>query len=478
MAQFWTASAVTTTSGSLFISVQTGDDVALISPNSFLQIGTNQFVEVKTVNTSASPQTIELFVPWNAATASGQSAIAAPTKAEIKAAADEIRLLRQTYEGLTDDISVTAVADSLVKRDPNARIKAADPLAAEDVITKNYLNSGANNIGIGTASPLTELDVRASNNSPTIRFGSGSNNGIAYWDNGAGHTVFGSEGSQDWDILFTQNSKERMRIDSSGRVSVGSTSSLNNGYLSVTVPSGAQAITAKVGSNGNSLFQGFSSSSSVVFQVRGDGLVTNNNGISATDKTTNRLMKVGDFGIGNYITLNVVDLNTVNTVHNTSYYCINCTNRPIAQNGYMQVLVNLTGQYAVQEYRPVTTNSVYHRTLSLGVWSAWSEMGTESNNSLIEFGSNANGSFTKFPDGTLICYNGLLSSSSGNTTWTYPFAFAGIVSVQATPNSSLAKLLSGFILGLTASSVSFSVWDSANLRVAVNTGIFAIGRWK
>jgi hypothetical protein len=143
MSQFWTASAVTTTSGSSFISVQTGDDVALISPNSFLQVGNAQFVEVKTVNTSATPQTIELFVAWNAATASGQSAICAPTKAEIKAAADEIRALRVTYEGIAANISQAATAGTIVQRDSNSRIKIAAPVANEDAVNLGFLGTAA-----------------------------------------------------------------------------------------------------------------------------------------------------------------------------------------------------------------------------------------------------------------------------------------------------------------------------------------------
>jgi hypothetical protein len=143
MSQFWTATGVTTTSGSVFVTIQTGDDVALISPNSFLQIGTNQFVEVKVVNTSASPQTIELFLPWNGGSASGQNAIAAPTKAEIKAAADEIRALRVTYEGIAGNISETAIPNTIVQRDANSRIKTGTPNAAEDAVNKGFLGTAA-----------------------------------------------------------------------------------------------------------------------------------------------------------------------------------------------------------------------------------------------------------------------------------------------------------------------------------------------
>ena len=178
MAQFWTATAVTTTSGSAFISVQTGDDVALISSNSFLQVGTNQFVEVKTVNTSASPQTIELFVPWNAATASGQSAIAAPTKAEIKAAADEIRALRVTYEGIAGNISETASPNTIVQRDANSRVKIATPAAAEDAVNLGYLGTAANK-DITTS----QVDTTAGRLLKVGDFGIGSQGGTVSGDN-------------------------------------------------------------------------------------------------------------------------------------------------------------------------------------------------------------------------------------------------------------------------------------------------------
>ena len=124
MSQLFTATDVTATNGNKFIQVNTGDDVSLISPNSWIQIGNGRIQEVKTVNTSATPQTIELFDNWNGASGSGQSAISAPTAAEIKAAAEEIRQLRVTYEGIAGDVNVSAAANSIAKRDSNGRLKA------------------------------------------------------------------------------------------------------------------------------------------------------------------------------------------------------------------------------------------------------------------------------------------------------------------------------------------------------------------
>jgi hypothetical protein len=63
---------------------------------------------------------------------------------------------------------------------------------------------------------------------------------------------------------------ERMRIDSSGRLQVGTTSAINDGVISA-LGSGRQAITAKVTNNANSLFQGFNSSGTAVIQAIGNG---------------------------------------------------------------------------------------------------------------------------------------------------------------------------------------------------------------
>jgi hypothetical protein len=177
MSQFWKATAVTTTSGNAFVQVVTGDDVSLISPNSFLQIGTNQFVEVKTVNTSASPQTIELYYNWNGATASGQGAISAPTKAEIKEAAAEIRTLRVTYEGLADSVAVSNAADSLVKRTAAGRIKATASSQADEVVVKSELDATVDSalagFGIGAAGP-TVNDANTTLSNGIFSGGSGS----------------------------------------------------------------------------------------------------------------------------------------------------------------------------------------------------------------------------------------------------------------------------------------------------------------
>ena len=114
-------------------------------------------------------------------------------------------------------------------------------------------------------------------------------------------------------------------------------------------------------------------------------------------------------------------------------------------------------------------------------------------NSIVESGSNENGNWVKFADGTQICwYNGTIALAATSTeygslftgaeTWTFPMAFATsnvVVSVG------LFRLLTGASWGSvgtppTPTSVSVRYFDIAS-RVAgssASVGFFAIGRWK
>lgn len=78
-----------------------------------------------------------------------------------------------------------------------------------------------NNVGIGTTSPVAELDVRASS-TPAVRVADGSGFNIrleAFGSNAAGLVCAG--GSTN--MTFQTNETERMRLDSSGRLLVGKT---------------------------------------------------------------------------------------------------------------------------------------------------------------------------------------------------------------------------------------------------------------
>ena len=95
-------------------------------------------------------------------------------------------------------------------------------------------------------------------------------------------------------------------------------------------------------------------------------------------------------------------------------------------------------------------------------------------------GSDANGDYSYFPDGTLICYNVMTSSSSAETTWTFPglVQFISGTRYSATGNARAGAASRAVrFTSFNVNSVDFSVYDNTNTRVAVSTGLQVIGPW-
>lgn len=106
--------------------------------------------------------------------------------------------------------------------------------------------------------------------------------------------------------------------------------------------------------------------------------------------------------------------------------------------------------------------------------------------SIIQRGSNAQGEFVRFADGTQICYHNLgslphVADTSKLTTWTFPAAFAPvgfrfvvpkIRSASATGNFSILKETNNFA-GVTSVELETKVTVSQNHDI----NVFAIGRW-
>lgn len=149
----WQATNVSIPNNSSIITVNTGDDVGNLFTGAIVQVNNLQFMTVKTVNTGASPQTIEIDELYTGSAVSGGTAIGAPTQGTIKEAAEELRLLRTTYENLADTVSTTGTANSLAKRTSAGRLKAADGSAVDDVVTLGQFESleTYGEWGIGTA---------------------------------------------------------------------------------------------------------------------------------------------------------------------------------------------------------------------------------------------------------------------------------------------------------------------------------------
>ena len=140
MAQtFWTGSNLSFTNGSKIVTVNTGPSVDSIFPNSKLKSGNyNEPVEVK----AAYGSTIELYENWPGSTAN-TSATVTPSSAAAAAAGVAAQQVVTEIQNLVGSASATATANSFVKRDSNGRIKAANPSANDDVVTKGFIGSAA-----------------------------------------------------------------------------------------------------------------------------------------------------------------------------------------------------------------------------------------------------------------------------------------------------------------------------------------------
>ena len=95
---------------------------------------------------------------------------------------------------------------------------------------------------------------------------------------------------------------------------------------------------------------------------------------------------------------------------------------------------------------------------------------------VIERGSNANGEYTRFADGSQVCNRSLVASVGGATNWTFPAAFAAAPVVSG---AAVAAVLSVVVLETapTATAASFSARDKADARRADTCHLLAIGRW-
>lgn len=93
--------------------------------------------------------------------------------------------------------------------------------------------------------------------------------------------------------------------------------------------------------------------------------------------------------------------------------------------------------------------------------------------------ANADGTFIRYADGTQICFNAFLAtSSSADTVWTFPAAFADTnVAVIVTPVNGGPSPLAGHQSGPSTTSVAVNLFSGASARVEGLASVVAIGRW-
>tara|TARA_R100000544_G_C2208333_1_gene50533 strand:- start:136 stop:888 length:753 start_codon:yes stop_codon:yes gene_type:complete len=100
-------------------------------------------------------------------------------------------------------------------------------------------------------------------------------------------------------------------------------------------------------------------------------------------------------------------------------------------------------------------------------------------------GSNSNGAYTKWADGTMICTHKLVSSGSADVTWTYPVAFvSGNVPAFAGTNAGVSPDADGGRILTNAGHVRTNTYIKFHAYILANGGrststfqMSAIGRW-
>jgi hypothetical protein len=222
---------------------------------------------------------------------------------------------------------------------------------------------------------------------------------------------------------------------------------------------------------------------------------------SSTDAMAGRILTVGYGGLGTAIVLGPNDdLNAL--VVSGLYYnpTVNNTagnNYPISSAGALLNIRRTATNWAQKFFSyasALMAPSVREYTRSYGAtgWSPWveiyhqgrvigsvSQSGGIPTGAVIETGTNANGRYTRFADGTQICSATLAASSSADVVWTFPAAFAtgGVARhVLATPRSTAARA-ARVDLASSGTSVGVAVHDMSGARQAGDVDLIAIGRW-
>lgn len=210
---------------------------------------------------------------------------------------------------------------------------------------------------------------------------------------------------------------------------------------------------------------------------------------SATDNTTGRLLKVGDFGIGSSTaTPSTLAAAVVGGLYN---YQGTDPDNPFPSAGGAVFVERQTSLVVTQTARRSNTfdHAIRYSGDSGTTWSAWARVynartivGTVSQASgiptgaLFETNSNANGRYLRLPDGTQICWRTMAASASAGVVWTFPAAF---IDPPVVTGSAVATVLSSVQPDAdpTATTATLSARDKTDARRADVMHLTAIGRW-
>jgi hypothetical protein len=175
---------------------------------------------------------------------------------------------------------------------------------------------------------------------------------------------------------------------------------------------------------------------------------------SDTDGTEGSVARIGDFGLGSRGVLptnNDCDDTVLNGVYRIASTTAN-TPGGTGPSGSVLVVFKYSDNDMYQMFflRQAGTPEVWVRHMYLGTWQDWARdynatniVGTVSQTAgvptgaIIESGSNANGEYVKFADGTLMCWQewaveSMADYTTREETWTFPVAYTAAPNLSAT----------------------------------------------
>lgn len=168
-------------------------------------------------------------------------------------------------------------------------------------------------------------------------------------------------------------------------------------------------------------------------------------------------------------------------------------------NGTLDVSIRDQGSTTLRTVQRATIRDgrKFERIELNGIWQPWVELyhtgnavGSVASGAIIETGTNANGTYTKFADGTMICIStvaltggttvavGSVFRSTSVLAVTFPSAFISVPHCYATPNTAQIRWTVPSAAGATTVNYSFLVVSALNNADNDTVRVTAIGRWK
>ncbi|WOI35010.1 hypothetical protein R1T40_09885 [Tritonibacter scottomollicae] len=213
---------------------------------------------------------------------------------------------------------------------------------------------------------------------------------------------------------------------------------------------------------------------------------------SLTDPTADLLMKVGAFGLGSSMIEFIGDIDDAGSMPSGLYRVRGGSTGTLppglAAFNLLQIRRAAADPHSETTQIAFAANFSCLRQKQGGVWGAWSahygqgnllgmvsESGGTPTGAVIERGSNANGEYVRFADGTQLCWHSFLTSNSADSTWAYPATFSGALRAFGAAESSIARI--GTVHLPEISSLRCNVWDLAGARTGTRINLMAIGRW-